>query len=152
MTRCLALKNPCAIRLGSAWKGSVKSHDKEFCEFSDVVYGIRAFFVLMRTYHYKYKLSRLTSVMLRYAPLNENNTYGYVSFILKYFNKYIGKSGISDIDSLLDSHVNSDMFVNTWINSKTPSYWLRLLCKAIARMESDYVVSDKEIDEAIKLL
>lgn len=73
MTRCEALKNPCAIRRGSNWKGlSTFQHDREFCEFTDVVFGIRAFFVLMRTYHYKYKCNTLKDIISRYAPITEN--------------------------------------------------------------------------------
>lgn len=159
-TRCVALKNPCAIRKGSNWKGlSPFQHDREFCEFTDIVFGIRAFFVLMRTYHYKYKCNSIGDIFKRYAPITENNTPAYIAFVCK----FLRESSIKDLHkypfSMDDSMVITYPFVfddskviNTWFNNKSPCYWLRLLCKAVCKLESQYDCSDALIDEAIKLL
>lgn len=83
MTRKIARgernNNPGNIRHGSKWKGlSSTQTDKDFCQFISPEYGIRAIFVLMRTYEKKHKLCSVREIINRYAPPKENNTEGYI--------------------------------------------------------------------------
>ena len=116
-TRGLRNNNPGNIRRGSSWKGlsSVQS-DKFFCQFSSMEYGIRAFFVLMHTYKYKHKLSTLSDVLHRFAPLSENNTDAYIAHCCKFIreNGYQG------------CYIDDQTHVNFWFNSKNPSKLLRV--------------------------
>lgn len=71
--------NPGNIRHGSKWQGlSAQQTDKDFCQFVSPEYGIRAIFVLMRTYEKKHKLCSVREIINRYAPPKENNTEGYI--------------------------------------------------------------------------
>lgn len=78
--------NPLNIRLSAiSWQGQVSpSADHSFVEFESVDYGIRAAFVLIRTYIEKYHLVHVHDVIARWAPPSENNTDGYVSQVLLY--------------------------------------------------------------------
>ncbi|WP_272523933.1 structural protein [Providencia sp. PROV230] len=83
MTRKIARgernNNPGNIRHGSKWQGlSATQTDKDFCQFISAEYGIRAIFVLMRTYEKKYGLCSVRQIINRYAPPTENNTEGYI--------------------------------------------------------------------------
>lgn len=87
MTRGLRNNNPLNIRRvpGQHWKGQeppsnspLKGEDREFVQFSSVEYGIRAAFVLLRTYSRKYKLNCIRDIITRWAPPSENDTERYI--------------------------------------------------------------------------
>lgn len=83
MTRGMRNNNPANIRRSaSKWLGlrQIQS-DKDFCQFTDMKYGVRAFFILMRTYRYKYGLKRVGEIIRRYAPEKENNLSVYLLFL-----------------------------------------------------------------------
>ncbi|MCT8249521.1 structural protein [Proteus faecis] len=72
--------NPGNIRHGSKWQGlSAQQTDKDFCQFVSPEYGIRAIYKLLQTYQKKYELNTVESIIVRYAPPNENNTTGYIN-------------------------------------------------------------------------
>lgn len=76
--------NPGNIRHGSKWQGlSAEQTDKDFCQFISPEYGIRAIYKLLQTYQKKYGLNTIKTIINRYAPLNENNTIGYINRISK---------------------------------------------------------------------
>ncbi|EMQ4464727.1 structural protein [Proteus mirabilis] len=79
--------NPGNIRHGSKWQGlSAQQTDKDFCQFVSPEYGIRAIYVLMRTYEKKYGLCSIREIINRYAPPKENNTEGYIQRVAKELN------------------------------------------------------------------
>lgn len=144
MTRGIRNNNPANIRRGSSWRGlSAVQRDKEFCQFCSIEFGIRAFFVLMRTYHYKYKCNTIGQILHRFAPLCENDTYAYIAFVTKYLN---------DNQFCLISDIQENTIINTWFNKQTPSVLLCAFAKAVFMMESNYKVTDEQINIAIELL
>lgn len=79
--------NPGNIRHGSKWQGlSAQQTDEDFCQFVSPEYGIRAIYVLMRTYENKYGLCSIREIINRYAPPKENNTEGYIHRVAKELN------------------------------------------------------------------
>ena len=73
-TRGLRNNNPANIRHSSSrWIGlSDVQTDKEFCQFDDLKFGIRAFLVLCRTYYKKYGIRTIPQFLNRFAPLSSN--------------------------------------------------------------------------------
>lgn len=83
LPRGIRNNNPANIlRTGQRWLGLSKEQtDSRFCQFESINYGIRAFFVLSRTYRKKYGIKHVYQFIARFAPISENNVYAYVSFI-----------------------------------------------------------------------
>lgn len=83
--RAVRNNNPLNIRISSnAWQGKVNpSQDMEFEQFSNVQYGFRAAAKTIKTYNSKYGLNTLRGIISRWAPSNENDTTGYISFVSK---------------------------------------------------------------------
>ena len=81
MTRGLRNCNPLNIRrvAGTRWKGqSSFQGDKDFVQFERMEWGIRAAFVLLRTYSIKYKANCIQDIISRWAPPSENDTEKYI--------------------------------------------------------------------------
>ena len=81
MTRGLRNCNPLNIRrvAGTRWKGqSSFQGDKDFVQFERMEWGIRAAFVLLRTYAIKYKANCIQDIISRWAPPSENDTEKYI--------------------------------------------------------------------------
>ena len=81
MTRGLRNCNPLNIRwvAGTRWKGqSSFQGDKDFVQFERMEWGIRAAFVLLRTYAIKYKANCIQDIITRWAPPSENDTEKYI--------------------------------------------------------------------------
>ena len=86
MTRGLRNNNPLNIRrvAGQRWKGeilpSIQGGDGggSFVRFESIEYGIRAAFVLLRTYSIKYKANCIQDIISRWAPPSENDTEKYI--------------------------------------------------------------------------
>lgn len=156
--RGLRNNNPANIRRGSSWKGLVpflvdctnkqRYYDKSFCQFSNLIWGIRALFVLLRTYHYKYKLRTISQVIHRFAPLCENNTYAYISNVVR----YVDDSYKMEIQDFIGDCITQDSVLCWYLNPQTPSFACRELAKAICKQESGFILTDVVINEAIKLL
>jgi hypothetical protein len=86
MTRGLRNCNPLNIRrvAGAKWKGqSSIQGDKEFVQFSSLEYGLRAAFILLRTYTVKYKAVCIEDIITRWAPPSENDTKKYIETVCK---------------------------------------------------------------------
>lgn len=152
MTRGLRNNNPANIRRGSSWVGLCKEQkDKSFCQFVSMEYGIRAFLVLMRTYHYKYKLNTIEKILHRFAPLSENNTYAYIAFVEKYMYEHQKKFFLNGVECQ-KCRLHDDSVVNLWHNKQEPFYTLILFSLAVLKMESGHDFTFEDIDKAIKLL
>lgn len=143
-SRGVRLNNPFNIRKGKPWKGlSIDQPDKAFCKFMSMEYGIRAFFKIMFTYKTKYHLTTLEQVISRFAPPTENDTKGYIKTVELLINQALPPS--------LDGSFNRHSVVNAG-SLKFPSWSLRELAKAMARVESRYILTDDLINKALLLI
>lgn len=86
VTRGMRNNNPANIRKGSRWKGLKRVQtDPDFCEFTDLEYGIRAFLVLCRTYRMSYRICYVPEFINRFAPNSENNTSAYIHYVMEHY-------------------------------------------------------------------
>lgn len=79
LPRGIRNNNPGNIRLSATrWQGQRGfQFDPSFVEFTDPVLGLRALMRLLLTYHLKYGLDTVESLINRYAPPHENATDAY---------------------------------------------------------------------------
>lgn len=71
--------NPLNIRIGNVWLGEVLDPtDPNFEQFTSMVYGVRAGFVLLRRYIRHYHRTTVPQVIAAWAPTTENETNKYV--------------------------------------------------------------------------
>lgn len=106
MPRGLRNNNPLNIRKGSVWVGMAKEQkDNSFVQFVSMEYGIRAAFVLLRTYIVNRKLNTIRLVISRWAPAFENDTEAYIANVVKW-------SGIPEnyILSIYDREIMINLF------------------------------------------
>lgn len=77
----MALNNPFNIRhsVSNAWQGQIKPLDG-FCQFETFEDGVRAYWLLMKTYVCKYRLRTVCEILTRYAPSSENPLETYINF------------------------------------------------------------------------
>lgn len=77
--------------MGNNWKGEVaKPSDHTFEQFTEMKWGCRAAFVILRNYIQRHKLNTIAKIIARWAPSNENNTQAYIASVVKY--SLIGKN------------------------------------------------------------
>lgn len=83
LSRGVRNNNPANIRRSATKWAFLKpvQSDKQFCQFLEIRYGIRAFFILMRTYRYKYSLKTPREIINRFAPVSENDVEAYLNFL-----------------------------------------------------------------------
>lgn len=84
LPRGIRNNNPANIvRAGYRWLGmcEVQSDDR-FCQFTDIKFGVRAFFILARFYRKKYHIRSVYGFINRFAPSCENNVASYVDYIM----------------------------------------------------------------------
>lgn len=71
--------NPLNIRIGNAWLGEVPiPTDNEFEQFTDMRWGLRAGFMILKRYINRYHLNSIRLIVSRWAPSSENNTDAYI--------------------------------------------------------------------------
>lgn len=79
LPRGIRNNNPLNIRIGNAWVGEVEHPtDKLFEQFTSMVYGLRAGFIILRRYIERYHINTIEGIISRWAPTNENNTGRYI--------------------------------------------------------------------------
>lgn len=78
--RGLRNNNPGNIRKNNiTYQGEVvPSKDEAFKQFTTMVYGYRAMFVVLHTYQRKYGINTISDMIIRYAPAIENHTTEYI--------------------------------------------------------------------------
>lgn len=106
MPRGLRNNNPLNIRKGSVWVGMQhEQKDDSFVQFVSMEYGIRAAFVLLRTYIVNRKLNTIRLIISRWAPASENDTDAYIANVVKW-------SGIPEnyILSIYDREIMINLF------------------------------------------
>lgn len=76
--------NPLNIRKGCRWVGlRPKQTDKSFCQFTSMIYGIRAGFITLSTYICKHKCNTIEKIISRWAPQKENDTGAYIRAVAR---------------------------------------------------------------------
>lgn len=79
LPRGIRNNNPLNIRVGNAWVGEVEHpNDNQFEQFTTMVYGLRAGFIILRRYIERYHCNTIEGIISRWAPANENNTGHYI--------------------------------------------------------------------------
>lgn len=74
--------NPLNIRVGNNWKGEVSQPtDHTFEQFTEMKWGVRAAFVVLKNYIVRHKCNTIEKIITRWAPNNENNTKAYIKSV-----------------------------------------------------------------------
>lgn len=138
----ISLNNPANIRSGSSrWFGlnvAFPSY-KGFCRFLNIEYGVRALICLLRTYYKKYHLQSVFEIVSRYAPSSENDTSAYIKNVC-YFMQ------INDSHAFISLNFSKK-------NRPIPIYdETFLLCSAICRQETGYILSYEMFKTSLNLL
>ena len=83
VSRGIRNSNPGNIRQSSTrFKGEVRpSQDPAFKQFSSMVWGYRAIFVILNTYATKHRLRTIREMISRWAPPVENHTNIYIDTV-----------------------------------------------------------------------
>ena len=87
--RGLRNANPGNIRKSNIkWDGKVMfiegvEKEPDFCQFSNMDYGTRVIFRILKTYREKYGLNTIESIINRYAPPSENDSESYILSLSK---------------------------------------------------------------------
>lgn len=83
-TRGIRNNNPLNIRKGCKWIGLRPTQtDKSFCQFTSMIYGVRAGFITLRTYIRKHKCKTIEDIISRWAPPKENDTTAYIRAVAR---------------------------------------------------------------------
>ncbi len=128
MTRGELNCNPLNIRrvAGTTWKGQrAEQTDHAFVQFETMEWGIRAAFVLLRTYSTKYHANCIRDIISRWAPPTENDTERYIRNVCFW-------SGLGGLQLL------------------TEQDWPKLV-RAMARQECGEVLSEETINRGFEL-
>lgn len=97
-TRGIRNNNPLNIRVGNSWWGEVDNPtDKDFEQFTEMCWGIRAGFILLQRYIERYQLNTITDIISRWAPPSENKTAAYIAHVSK-----LSGIGVLDVISFED--------------------------------------------------
>ena len=79
--------NPLNLRVGNNWKGEVSQPtDLTFEQFTEMKWGVRAAFIVLRNYIKRHKLNTVRKIISRWAPANENNTQVYIKTVCERAN------------------------------------------------------------------
>ena len=95
IARGIRNNNPLNIRIGNEWKGEVeKPTDPVFEQFTEMKWGVRAGFILLKRYIQRYGLNTIVEIINRWAPSSENHTGAYIDFV----TKQSGINMLTDLD------------------------------------------------------
>lgn len=133
-TRGIRNNNPANIRRGCNWKGLAKTQtDREFCQFVNMTWGVRALLVTLRTYVVKHHLHTVREIITRWAPPSDgNNTETYIKFVEK---------AVSEIDTPTTLSLKEIDFYKTCQHSDCFLYlWVKAMCKIESGYNLDYGV------------
>ena len=128
MTRGELNCNPLNIRrvAGTTWRGQRDEQtDHAFVQFRTIEFGLRAAFVLLRTYSTKYHANCIRDIISRWAPPSENNTEKYIKNVCLW-------TGLGGLQRL------------------TEEDWPKLV-RAMARQECGEVLSEETINRGFEL-
>lgn len=85
LPRGIRNNNPLNIRRSTQrWLGKcLDGTDPSFEQFTSLEYGLRAGFVILRTYMRRYRLATITQIISRWAPATENDTAAYIEAVAR---------------------------------------------------------------------
>lgn len=114
--------NPFNIRRGrSRWLGSISSTDDKFEQFDTLEHGVRAFFIIMRTYALKYNIRTIRGIVTRFAPPSDNNpTEEYIKFVCRRIGHLPDDELKTKYDYIALAVAMADFETGTFILYKTP--------------------------------
>ena len=129
LTRGMRNNNPLNIRKAQSWVGEVEeSDDPDFEQFYDMKYGLRAAFIILRTYIKIRNCYNISLIINRWAPPVENNTEDYINFVCRF-------TGL-------------DRYQRIKFEDKEK---IIKIVQAMAIVESDKYLSDHVLEEAYEL-
>lgn len=74
--------NPLNIKIGNDWKGeSEQNNDGVFEQFTELKYGYRAAFIILKKYINKYKRNTIRKIILSWSPDGEFATLHYMNYV-----------------------------------------------------------------------
>ena len=87
LPRGIRNNNPLNIRVGNNWKGEAPHPtDHQFEQFTDMKWGVRAAFIVLRNYIGRHRLNTVRKIISRWAPANENDTRRYIETVCQRAN------------------------------------------------------------------
>lgn len=111
--------NPFNIRFSKIkWLGQTGAH-KGFVCFESLRYGLRAGIVLLRNYVDYNDLHTVDGIICRYAPSSENNTFAYINYVRRCFERYNMRPSVYS----------------------TSDYSFFILCQAVVKYESNLEIT-----------
>lgn len=131
-TRGVRNNNPLNIRHNprNRWLGlSINQTDPSFCQFDNMVYGVRAAMVLLRNYAIQLKRCTVKDYITRWAPPSENNTQNYIDFICK--------------------QIDYPSNINLYFRDR-PRFIA--MVRAMGKMESNYIIPDEILNDAYDMV
>ena len=131
-TRGIRNNNPLNIRQGCNWKGLSKTQtDRQFCQFTNMVYGVRAALVTLQTYNQVYKISSINDIIYRWAPPQDGNaTNNYIKRVCKEMNKGLDKEIVPKVTPTTQ--------ILTQFAFQQKDYMLYRLLESMCLVESNY--------------
>lgn len=109
--------NPLNIELSANWNGlSPDQTDGRFCQFTDAIYGIRAAAKILGTYA-KRGVNTIEKIVSSWAPPNENDTEGYINFVVRqtgFDRKKIISKSAGDYLPLLKAMIKKENGLNPY--------------------------------------
>ena len=74
--------NPLNIKIGNDWKGEREQNtDGVFEQFTELKYGYRAAFIILRKYINKYHRNTIRKIILSWSPDGEFATLHYMNYV-----------------------------------------------------------------------
>lgn len=74
--------NPLNIKIGNDWKGeSEHNNDGVFEQFTELKYGYRAAFIILKKYINKYKRNTIRKIIMSWSPDGEFATLHYMNYV-----------------------------------------------------------------------
>ena len=137
-TRGIRNNNPMNIRVCKAnnWVGKIKKNkrDKEFEEFTDMMYGVRAGIRIIRNYVRNYGISNIKELIERWAPEEDgNDTTSYINYVVKVIKMNFKMLG--DEQRANSITLYSQVDINDF-------YFMKSLVMAMCKLESRYVLDE----------
>lgn len=128
LPRGIRNNNPLNIKIGNDWKGERPNTDGVFEEFETMQYGLRAAFIILRKYIYKYDRNTITKIVHSWSPDGETKESAYMQSV----SKWVGIRLYDEIDYEDKSQIC-------------------LLVQGMARVETGRVIDINIISEAYEM-
>lgn len=154
-TRGIRNCNPGNIRKGCNWKGlRCFQKDPDFCQFTHMLWGLRALCVTLRTYVRVHKRKNVSLIIQRWAPPEDhNNTVAYIDRCAKGIGNEICHDALTLEREKRDTGLNYEFTMADFaLKDGKPSDAMYGLVKTMCLVESGYKLSRLELAAAIKAM